>query len=177
MIILDIMLKQIKQINETLKIGDKFTIYYAPTYTKEGMDQTTIYKPHQYEVNVRSAIWTKDCKINRTGSLTYFDVKKNSYRTAIQTLQSIRIYINKTMYVWKKANNMDKDQYFVIRVWYFDYKDKDKYSYNIISDKAFSMDRALSVKIAQEIMESNPSISYKLQKVDLVSFENTKLAS
>ena len=39
------------------------------------------------------------------------------------------------------------------------------------------MDRALSVKIAQEIMESNPSISYKLQKVDLVSFEKTKLAS
>ena len=77
----------------------------------------------------------------------------------------------------KKENNMDKDQYFVIRVWYFDYKDKDKYSYNIISDKAFSMDRALSVKIAQEIMESNPSISYKLQKVDLVSFEKTKLAS
>ena len=77
----------------------------------------------------------------------------------------------------KKANNMDKDQYFVIRVWYFDYRDKDKYSYNIISDKAFSMDRALSVKIAQEIMESNPSISYKLQKVDLVSFEKTKLAS
>ena len=77
----------------------------------------------------------------------------------------------------KKANNMEKDQYFVIRVWYFDYREKDKYSYNIISDKAFSMDRALSVKIAQEIMESNPSISYKLQKVDLVSFEKTKLAS
>ena len=77
----------------------------------------------------------------------------------------------------RKANNMDKDQYFVIRVWYFDYRDKDKYSYNIISDKAFSMDRALSVKIAQEIMESNPNISYKLQKVDLVSFEKTKLAS
>ena len=76
----------------------------------------------------------------------------------------------------RKANNMDKDQYFVIRVWYFDYRDKDKYSYNIISDKAFSMDRALSVKIAQEIMESNPNISYKLQKVDLVSFEKTKLA-
>ena len=77
----------------------------------------------------------------------------------------------------RKANNMDKDQYFVIRVWYFDYRDTDKYSYNIISDKAFSMDRALSVKIAQEIMESNPSISYKLQKVDLVSFEKTSLAS
>ena len=103
MIILDIMLKQIKQINETLKIGDEFTIYYAPTFTKEGSDQTTIYEPHQYEVNVRKAIWTKDCKINRTGSLTYFDVEKNSYRTAIQTLQAIRIYINKTMYVWKEG--------------------------------------------------------------------------
>ena len=97
------MLKQIKQINETLKIGDKFTIYYAPTITKEGSDQTTIYEPHQYEVNVRQAIWTKDCKINRTGSLTYFDVEKNAYRTAIQTLQSIRIYINKTMYVWEEG--------------------------------------------------------------------------
>ena len=103
MIILDIMLKIIKQINKTLKIGDKFTIYYAPTFTKEGSDQTTVYEPHQYEVNVRSAIWTKDCKINRTGSLTYFDVEKNAYRTAIQTLQSIRIYINKTMYVWNES--------------------------------------------------------------------------
>ena len=97
------MLKQIKQINKTLKIGQKFTIYYAPTYTKDGQDQTSIYDPHHYEVNVRSAIWTKDCKINRTGSLTYFDVEKNDYRTAIQTLQSIRIYINKTMYVWEEG--------------------------------------------------------------------------
>ena len=103
MIICDIMLKQIKQINETLKIGDKFTIYYAPTFTKDGQDQTSIYDPHQYEVNVRKAIWTKNCKINRTGSLVYFDVKKNAYRTAIQTLQSIRIYINKTMYVWNES--------------------------------------------------------------------------
>ena len=77
----------------------------------------------------------------------------------------------------KKANNMEKDQYFVIRVWYFDYREKDKYSYNIISDKSFTLDRALNVKIAQEIMETNPSISYKLQKVDLVNIEKTKLAS
>ena len=103
MIILDIMLKIINQINETLKIGDKFTIYYAPTFTKEGSDQTTIYEPHQYEVNVRKAIWTKDCKINRTGSLTYFDVEKNSHRTAIQILQPVRIYLNKIMYVWKEG--------------------------------------------------------------------------
>ena len=76
----------------------------------------------------------------------------------------------------RKENNMDKDQYFVIRVWYFEYRDNDKYQYSIVSDKAYSMDKALSVKIAQEIMESNPNISYKLQKVDLVSFEKTKLA-
>ena len=103
MIILDIMLKIINQINKTLKIGDKFTIYYAPTFTKEGSDQTTVYEPHQYEVNVRSAIWDEKCKINKTGSLTYFDVKKNSHRTAIQTLQPVRIYLNKIMYVWKEG--------------------------------------------------------------------------
>ena len=97
------MLKQIKQINETLKIGDKFTIYYAPTFTKNGEEQTTIYEPHQYEVNVRSAIWDEGCKINRTGSLTYFDVKRNSHRTAIQTLQPVRIYLNKIMYIWKEG--------------------------------------------------------------------------
>ena len=77
----------------------------------------------------------------------------------------------------KKANNMEKDQYFVIRVWYFDYRDEDKYQYNIVSDRAYSLDRALSVKIAQEIMETNPNISYKVQKVDLVNLEKTKLAS
>ena len=103
MIILDIMLKIINQINKTLKIGDKFTIYYAPTFTKEGSDQTTVYEPHQYEVNVRSAIWDEKCKINKTGSLTYFDVEKNSHRTAIQTLQPVRIYLNKIMYVWKEG--------------------------------------------------------------------------
>ena len=97
------MLKQIKQINETLKIGQKFTIYYAPTFTKNGEDQTTIYEPHQYEVNVRSAIWDEKSKVNRTGSLTYFDIKRNSHRTAIQTLQPVRIYLNKIMYIWKEG--------------------------------------------------------------------------
>jgi len=72
---------------------------------------------------------------------------------------------------------MDKDQYFVIRVWYFDYRDEDQYQYNIVSDRAYSLDRALNVKIAQEIMETNPNISYKVQKVSLVNIEKTKLAS
>ena len=74
-------------------------------------------------------------------------------------------------------SNNDTDQYFVIRVWYFDYRDKDQYQYNIVSDKAYSLDRALSVKIAQEIMETNPSISYKVQKVNLLKLEKTKIAS
>ena len=76
-----------------------------------------------------------------------------------------------------KVNNRDKDQYFVIRVWYFDYRDEDQYQYNIVSDRAYSLDRALNVKIAQEIMETNPNISYKVQKVSLVNIEKTKLAS
>ena len=97
------MLKIINQINKTLKIGYKFTIYYAPTFTKNGEEQTTIYEPHQYEINVRSAIWDEKCKINKTGSLTYFDVKRSSHRTAIQTLQPVRIYLNKIMYVWKEG--------------------------------------------------------------------------
>ena len=103
MLILDIMLKYINQINKALKIGDEFTIYYAPTFTKDGQEQTSIYDVHQYEVNVRSARWDEGCKVNKTGSLTYFDVEKNSHRTAIQTLQPVRIYLNKQMYVWKEV--------------------------------------------------------------------------
>ncbi len=76
----------------------------------------------------------------------------------------------------RKVSNME-DQYFVIRVWYFDYRDNDKYQYNIISEKSYSMDKALNVKIAQEIMETNPNVSYKLQKVSLLNFKKTKLAS
>mgnify|MGYP003154968465 FL=1 len=74
-------------------------------------------------------------------------------------------------------SNNDTDKYFVIRVWYFDYRDNDKYQYNIVSDKSYSMDKALNVKIAQEIMETNPSISYKLQKVNLLNLEKSSLAS
>ena len=94
------MLKQIKQINKTLKIGQKFTIYYAPTFTKDGQDQTTIYEPHQYEVNVRSAIWDEKCKINKTGSLTYFDVEKNGIRTATTMYRAVSIFFNQQIYTW-----------------------------------------------------------------------------
>ena len=56
------MLKYINQINKALKIGDEFTIYYAPTFTKDGQDQTSVYEAHQYEVNSRLARWTKVAK-------------------------------------------------------------------------------------------------------------------
>ena len=74
-------------------------------------------------------------------------------------------------------SNNDTDQYFVIRVWYFDYRDENQYQYNIVSDRAYSLDKALNVKIAQEIMETNPNISYKLEKVNLLNLKKTKLAS
>ena len=74
-------------------------------------------------------------------------------------------------------SNNDTDQYFVVRVWYFDYRDEDQYQYNIVSDRAYSLDKALNVKIAQEIMETNPNISYKLEKVNLLNLQKTKLAS
>jgi hypothetical protein len=72
---------------------------------------------------------------------------------------------------------MSNDLYFVIRVWYFDYKDTDKYQYNIVSDRAYNMDKAMNIKIAQDIMESNPNISYQLQKVNLVNVGKSKIAS
>ena len=57
----------------------------------------------------------------------------------------------------RKENNMDKDQYFVIRVWYFEYKDTDKYQYSIVSDRAYSMSKAVDIKMAQDIMETTDS--------------------
>ena len=77
----------------------------------------------------------------------------------------------------RKVNSMSNDLYFVVRVWYFDYKDTDKYQYNIVSDRAYNMDKAMNIKIAQDIMESNPNISYQLQKVNLVNVGKSKIAS
>ena len=72
---------------------------------------------------------------------------------------------------------MDKDQYFVIRAWFFDYKDKDKYQYSIVSDRAYSMSKAIDIKMAQDIMETNASISYQIQKVNLMDVGKSKIAS
>jgi len=76
-----------------------------------------------------------------------------------------------------KVNNMDKDKYFVIRVWYFDYRDDNQYQYNIVSDRAYPMDKAIDIKMAQDIMETNPNISYQIQKVSLMNIGKSKIAS
>ena len=65
--------------------------------------------------------------------------------------------------------------YFVIRVWEFPHNDT--IQYNIVSDKAYNMDKAMNIKIAQDIMESNPNISYQLQKINLVDVGKSKIAS
>ena len=77
----------------------------------------------------------------------------------------------------RKINNMDKDKYFVVRVWYFDYRDTDKYQYSIVSDRAYNLDKAMNIKMAQDIMETNPNISFQIQKVNLMDVGKSKLAS
>ena len=67
----------------------------------------------------------------------------------------------------RKVNNMN-ELYFVIRVWYFEYKDTDKYQYSIVSDRAYNLDKAMNIKMAQDIMETNPNISFQIQKVSLM---------
>ena len=74
----------------------------------------------------------------------------------------------------RKANNMN-ELYFVIRVWNFPHNDT--IQYNIVSDNAYDMSKAMNIKIAQDIMESNPNISYQLQKVNLVDVGKSKIAS
>ena len=76
----------------------------------------------------------------------------------------------------RKVNNM-QDKYFVVRVWYFDYKDTDKYQYNIVSDRSYPMDKAIDIKMAQDIMETNPKISFQIQKVNLKDLGKSKIAS
>jgi|TARA_R100001463_G_scaffold15833_1_gene41266 hypothetical protein len=76
-----------------------------------------------------------------------------------------------------KVNNMNEDQYFVIRVWYFEYKDTDKYQYSIVSDRAYNLDKAMNIKMAQDIMEANENISFQIQKVNLMNLGKSKIAS
>ena len=74
----------------------------------------------------------------------------------------------------RKANNMN-DLYFVIRVWEFPHDNT--IQYNIVSDKAYNLDKAMNIKIAQDIMNSNDNISYQLQKLSLVDVGKSKIAS
>ena len=74
----------------------------------------------------------------------------------------------------RKANNMN-ELYFVIRVWNFPHNDT--IQYNIVSDKAYNLDKAMNIKIAQDIMETNENISFQIQKVNLFDVGKSKIAS
>ena len=74
----------------------------------------------------------------------------------------------------RKANNMN-ELYFVIRVWNFPHNDT--IQYNIVSDNAYNMDKAMNIKIAQDIMNTNDNISYQLQRVNLLDVGKSKIAS
>ena len=74
----------------------------------------------------------------------------------------------------RKVNNMN-DLYFVIRVWKFPHNDTTLY--NIVSDKAYNLDKAMNIKIAQDIMETNENISFQIQKVNLFDVGKSKIAS
>ena len=75
----------------------------------------------------------------------------------------------------RKKNNMNDELYFVIRVWNFPHNDS--IQYNIVSDKAYNLDKAMNIKIAQDIMETNENISFQIQKVNLMNIGKSKIAS
>ena len=74
----------------------------------------------------------------------------------------------------RKVNSMN-ELYFVIRVWNFPHDDTTQY--NIVSDKAYDMSKAMNIKIAQDIMETNENISFQIQKVNLFDVGKSKIAS
>ena len=76
----------------------------------------------------------------------------------------------------RKVNNIN-ELYFVLRVWYLQYNKEDKYQYQIVSERAYPMDKALDIKMAQDIMNTNESISFQIQKVNLMDLGKSKIAS
>tara|TARA_R110002012_G_scaffold90617_3_gene221468 strand:- start:697 stop:939 length:243 start_codon:yes stop_codon:yes gene_type:complete len=77
----------------------------------------------------------------------------------------------------RKVNNMDNDLYFVVRVWFLEYEKKDQYQYDIVSDRAYNLDKAMNIKMAQDIMNTNENISFQIQKVSLMDLGKAKIAS
>ena len=104
MIILDIMLKQIKQINETLKIGDKFKITFYPQNINDDIEESKM------QPTTRVAIWNSDCdfvlkpKTKASQFIKYFDVEKNGIRTATTMYRAVSIFFNKQIYTWTGNN-------------------------------------------------------------------------
>jgi hypothetical protein len=72
---------------------------------------------------------------------------------------------------------MNNDLYFVVRVWFLEYEKKDQHQYNIVSDRAYNLDKAMNIKMAQDIMNTNENISFQIQKVSLMDLGKSKIAS
>ena len=101
-------MKAIKNIEKLLKIGDEFTIHYTPKFNDKGEDQVEQkeilgYK-YEMQVNKRPALWDSKSRVNKTGSLTYFDQKQNEHRTAIKNISGfIKFILNNDTYIWKEG--------------------------------------------------------------------------
>jgi hypothetical protein len=101
MIILDIMLKQIKQIEKTLKINDKFKITFYPQNINDDIEES------EMQPTTRVAIWNSDCdfvlkpKTKKVSPfIKYFDVEKNGIRTATTMYRAVSIFFNQQIYTW-----------------------------------------------------------------------------
>ena len=98
-------MKEIKNIEKLLKIGDELTIHYTPKFNDKGEDQIEQkeilgYK-YEMQINKRPALWDSKSRVNKTGSLTYFDKKQNAYRTAIKNISGfIKIILNNDTYIY-----------------------------------------------------------------------------
>jgi hypothetical protein len=95
------MLKQIKQINKTLKIGDKFKIKFYPQNINDDIEESKI------QPTTRVAIWNSDCDFvlkpktkNVSPFIKYFDVEKNGIRTATTMYRAVSIFFNQKIYTW-----------------------------------------------------------------------------
>ena len=102
-------MKAIKNIEKLLKIGDEFTIHYTPKFNDKGEDQVEQkeilgYK-YEMQVNKRPALWDSKSRVNKTGSLTYFDKKQNEHRTAIKNISGfIKFILNNNTYIYGEEN-------------------------------------------------------------------------
>ena len=62
----------------------------------------------------------------------------------------------------RKVNNMSNELYFVIRVWKFPHNNTTQY--NIVSDKAYNLDKAMNIKIVKILWKLTKILAFKFKK-------------